>query len=275
MEPITVIDGIRGGVLRVQDRGLAYGHGVFETMRLYGGELPLLSRHRRRLARGLAALSIAVDDDAVDNTLNTLLAASPGDGVIKLTVTAGIGGRGYRAPDDPHPVVIAQWLPLPPIPAAPATLQTCAYRLPINPRLAGLKHLNRLDQVLAARELPPGVHGLMLDAEGHVVEGLSHNLFIHDGVGWRTPPLDRCGVAGVMRALLLEEVMPGGGIQAREAPLLPVDIATARAIFLCNSLAGILPVAVVDGRPVGAGRNDEVLREVVEKLTEKYPCFVA
>jgi 4-amino-4-deoxychorismate lyase len=124
------------------------------------------------------------------------------------------------------------------------TLRVCATRLGRNSRLAGLKHLNRLEQVLARTEwADEAQEGLMQDEEGLVVEGTMSNVFmVHADGRVLTPRLDRCGVAGVMRRHLLEKAETEK-LAIGVVDLVLTDFAQAREIFLCNSLIGVWPVA--------------------------------
>ncbi len=270
--PLTFINGEPGDCLSSHDRGLAYGHGLFETMRLGGGIIPLLEMHLDRLADGARRLNIPMDRASLMANLAALLPRIPGDGVVKLMLTAGRGPRGYRAAPSATPNLIVHWFPAPVL-ATEVILQPCRYRLPDNPALAGVKHLNRLDQVLAASELQPQREGLLMDGRHQVVEALSHNIFVWRRGRWLTPPLDRCGVAGVMRRYLLESLLPALG-EAWVEDVLPVgDLAEVEEMFVCNAVAGIVPVTKVEGVatwPVQP-RGDRLRRALEERL----PCFAA
>ena len=123
-------------------------------------------------------------------------------------------------------------------------LYACQSRLSRQPALAGLKHLNRLEQVLARREWhdPRYFEGLMLDTEHHVIECVSSNLFMaHDG-GLFTPGLEQCGVGGVLRRLIIDDLAPALGLEVEVTSLTIKDLMDADEIFLCNSVIGVLPV---------------------------------
>jgi 4-amino-4-deoxychorismate lyase len=224
------------------DRGLAYGDGLFETMRAHRGDAPWWDAHWDRLRRGAQRLSLQLPDPAfVREQARALLEGR--DAVLKLLVTRGAGARGY-APGEPRPPT---WvLSVHDLPAAPApdglVLRWCQTRLSLQPALAGLKHCNRLEQVLARGEWnEPGQHaadeGLMRSTEGDVVSATAANLFVLQDGQWWTPSLDRCGVAGVCRGWMLQAG------DAREKRLGVTDVETSQAVFLCNAVRGILPVA--------------------------------
>jgi 4-amino-4-deoxychorismate lyase len=249
-------------------RGLAYGDGVFETMRAVGGALPWWPAHRARLARGAARLGIAMpSNDALDTALRDLLRDHP-DAVVKLVLTRGSGGRGYAPPADAPPVWLLSASALPPAPRAGGlVLRWCELRLATQPVLAGIKHCNRLEQVLARAEWrDEGIdEGLLRDGDGDVVCATAANLFVlHDGRWW-TPPVDRCGVAGVCRGWAL------GALDATERRLTPDDVLSSQALVLCNAVRGILPVARLgDDR---AWSPHPGVDEALRRLADAHPAF--
>lgn len=270
----SFVDGKPQASLSLNDRGLNYGHGLFETVRLSSGQLPLWSYHHQRLVRGANKLDIALDTSLLDSYLQQALDAFPGDGICKLLLTAGLGPRGYRQQCRSSSYAL-QYFPLPAVAKAGALrLQRCNYALAHNAQLAGIKHLNRLDQVLAANELKEGYDGLLLDLDGNVIEALSSNIFLFDGHNWLTPSLDLCGVAGVMRRLLCEEIMPSLGLRVIVKSISLANFLNASEVFACNAVRGILPVYELAGLAhwshQGAGCETE---KVVAQLTKTYPCF--
>lgn len=238
-------DGVPAG-----DRGLAYGDGVFETMRARRGGVPWWDAHWARLALGARRLGLPLPREMLVRDEATRL-LDGGDAVLKLLLTRGDGARGYAPGRDATPTWV---LSAHPLPAPPRTeglvLRWCAMRLSHQPLLAGIKHCNRLEQVLARGEWPaagePGGdafdEGLLLDVDGDVVGATAANVLVFRDGRWRTPPVDRCGVAGVCRGWLLQEA------GAVEQPLVPGDVETADAVVLCNAVRGILPVARLQGR---------------------------
>lgn len=265
------INGQPGVGVDATDRGLCYGHGVFETMRLSRGALPLWRYHRERLFIGLDALGISLGNDRLERELGVALKAMPAEGVLKLMVTAGSGQRGYQLSTDAQPTIVVQWFQDVP-PGAAIQLQRCQYRLPHNLALAGVKHLNRLDQVLAARELEPGYQGLLEDVNGHIIEGLSHNIFVKNRSGWVTPELYACGVRGVMRRLLMTEILPDLGFAVVETRLTLSDLLHSEELFYCNAVAGIQPVIALDDHRWPRGEQSALIERYLKEL---YPCFIA
>ncbi len=251
------------------DRGLHYGHGLFETMRLFQGTIPLWDFHRRRIRRDAGCLGIEVDDSLLEQYLQQALRSSGPDGVIKLLLTAGEGGRGYAAPNRIEPNYLIQCLEMPDRHrwARGITVWPCKHRLGANSALAGIKHLNRLEQVLARAEQPPQrfPEGLMLDCDDFVVEGIASNLFCRSGSNWLTPFLDRCGVAGVMREYLMSRH------SVIESRLTLADLVTMDELFVCNSVHGIHPVIAVQG--VREWELGDETRQWQQQLMDEFPCF--
>ncbi len=256
----------------MSDRGLAYGDGLFETMRAEGGAVPLLQRHLDRLLAGCERLGMLPPDrDSLAGRVAGL-AKTVGSGVVKIIVTRGSGARGYRPPEHPDLRVMAEAFGLPAIPRRHYTegvpVQICSTRIGRSAATAGLKHLGRLEQVLASAELREDcAEGLMLDEHGHVIEGTRCNLFLVRDGGLISPRLDMCGVAGVMRSLVLE-VAASLHIDASEMHVALADLARSEEILLTNAVIGIWPVNRIDALqwrrgpgPVGKRLMSEVAAE--------------
>lgn len=264
------VDGQPADTLSVKDRGLAYGDGLFETISIKGGQPRLLQRHLARLAEGCRRLALPLD---LSTMQAELLAFSGllGEGVAKLIVTRGEGPRGYAAPALTQPRRILQAAPAPAYPLQHATdgirLYPCRTRLAEQPLLAGLKHLNRLEQVLARSEWQDAEHaeGLMRDVSGRVIEAVFSNLFLVVGGTLITPELSRCGVAGVMRAELLERAhLLGMSVEVRDVAF--AELLAADEVFLCNSLYGIWPVRALEARDWSVGPATRKLQAILRDL---------
>lgn len=253
MNPAILVNGQRVDEIAATDRGLQYGDGLFETMAAVDGRIPLWSAHQDRLRDGCARLAIAAPETcALEREVRSLLPAA-GRAVIKVTVTRGSGGRGYRPPAAPSPTRIVQRLAWPGYPGHwwtdGVTVRLCRTRLGSNPALAGIKHLNRLEQVLARAEWVDDdiAEGLMLDQEGGLVEGTITNVFAVVAGRLCTPPLTSCGVAGVMRRQVLELARERG--EAVDQRALSWDEAMqAEELFLTNGLVGVWPIRAVEGQ---------------------------
>ncbi|HSC82051.1 MAG TPA: aminodeoxychorismate lyase, partial [Pseudomonas sp.] len=249
---LSWVDGQPAGQLSILDRGLAYGDGLFETIAVRNGQPRLLARHLARLSEGAQRLRLSLDLAMLEAEL-LAFCAQLDEGVAKLIITRGEGLRGYAAPAGAQPCRILQGSPAPayaPVNAEQGVrLFPCATRLAEQPLLAGLKHLNRLEQVLARSEWqdPAYAEGLMCDVNGRVIEGVFSNLFLIRDGALLTAELSRCGVAGVMRAELLQQAAAQGiALHVRDITL--DELLAADEVFLCNSLYGIWPVRELLGR---------------------------
>jgi 4-amino-4-deoxychorismate lyase len=259
------INGRRGTVIDCRDRGLQYGDGLFETMRVRRGRIRLLELHLERLAEGCRRLGIEVPEAGLEREA-AARARQCIDGVLKLIITRGRGVRGYRPSGKERCTRVLSLHPLPPAETLPkpVRVRVCRTRLGLNPDLAGLKTLNRLESVMARAEWRDVRvwEGLMRDVEGTVVCGTMSNVFLRRGSTLMTPALDRCGIAGVMRRWVLE--------QAKDLRLrvwqgrVPIEaVRDAEEVFMTNAVAGVVPV----GRLIEAGRPE--LRLVSTETAER------
>lgn len=244
---MILINGQPDNRIPVTDRGLQYGDGVFETLAFRQGKLEFLEAHLNRLQRGCERLRIPfTDSDTLKLELATVCAQTAEDSVIKIILTRGSGGRGYKAPADAEPLRIISTHPLPAYPDAcqqGVTVRLCQQRLGINPSLAGIKHLNRLEQVLARSEWDDDNirEGLMLDIRDRLIEGTMSNLFLVTNSVLYTPAIVDNGIAGVMREQIIS-LAKQQGIDCIEGDVELTDLLTADEVFLSNSVINIWPV---------------------------------
>lgn len=256
--PTVLVDGIAEDRVPVSDRGLQYGDGLFETIAVQDGIPQFWDRHWNRLAAGCSRLRLTLPEETLVRQEVGAVSTGPGRAVVKLMLTRGSGGRGYRADPQARPRRIVSRHPWPDHPPSHARdgvrVRWCDHRLPAVSMLAGIKHLNRLDQVMARSEWddPAVAEGLMQDTGGRIIEGTMSNLFLGiDGL-LLTPCTDAAGVGGVMRDWLFERARVRG-VPVQESELHPGDVARAQEMFLCNSIIGIWPVAeIVAGRRFSA-----------------------
>ncbi|MDE2406614.1 MAG: aminodeoxychorismate lyase [Xanthomonadaceae bacterium] len=256
----------RVGGIAASNRGLHYGDGLFETLRVHQGCVPLWPQHLARLRAGAQRLGIALPDVAfIETQINAHIAGCDA-GVLKLLLTRGDGGRGYAPPVDALPVWQLGLHPLPPAARTGLHLQVCQTRLAIQPALAGIKHCNRLEQVLARREvvLAGGDEGLMQDGDGRVVSATAANLLVFREGRWLTPSVQRCGVAGVLRGRLLAQ----DWVTIAEVSL--EDVESSDALALCNAVRGILPVSTLGTRTWTA---HPAITDLQARLAMTYPMF--
>lgn len=246
-----LINGMPGDQLDSNDRGLLYGDGVFRTLLIKQGRPQHWPRHYRKLQHDCESLGLSCPDSEMLETELRQLAARQPEGVAKIIITRGRGERGYA----PSAAAIAtRILSISPVPTkhellAGIRLHLCDLRMAHQPRLAGIKHLNRLENVLAAAEWndPDIAEGLMLDYADNVIEGTRSNLFlVHDGTLY-TPDLSRCGVAGVQRDRVLEWA-EAYGINVQTGRYRLDDVLAADEVFLVNSVIGLWPVRELQQR---------------------------
>jgi 4-amino-4-deoxychorismate lyase len=241
------VDFVETDRLDAADRGTMYGDGLFETLRIVGGTMPLWQRHAERLRSSAARLGLpAPNTDAMLAEVRRL-AEGLDDAVARITYTAGTGERGYARAGVVTPATVIGVGPLSlaaEIYRDGIALRLCDTRLGDQPLLAGMKHLNRLEQVLARSEWQDSrwQEGLMADQQGRVVCATAGNLFAVRSGRLVTPPVDRCGVAGVARA----ELLAAGVVEI--APLTGQELVEADEVFLTSAVRGILPVRAFAGR---------------------------
>lgn len=271
--PTTLVNGEPLDCIASSDRGLLYGDGVFETLAVQNGSCQYWSRHLARLQAGCKRLAIpAVDAERLADDARRLV-ASAAQGVLKIIVTRGSGGRGYRVPEQTVPTRILQLHPWPDFaPSSAATgvlVRLCNSRLGHNPLLAGIKHLNRLEQILARQEWddPEIMEGLLMDVDGRLIEGTMSNLFVVRGGALLTPDLRSCGVAGIMRSIILD-LAGQASVDTRVCVISQADLAQADEVFLTNSLIGIWPVIAVDDDRYRKGLLTQRLQALLAEHTD-------
>lgn len=252
VETTVWLDGAPAKALPLPDRGLDFGDGLFETLLLREGVPLFLDQHRERMARGLLALYFPECQARIESDLQRACQAVAESGwrwsALRITVTRGGGPRGYAPPEPtvPRIVICATRLhgDLQTM-AAPAQLSLATIRWGSQPALAGLKHLNRLEQVLAAREsrVAGTDEAVMLDQAGQVISVTAGNLYLVYDKEVLTAPLDSCGIEGTRRALLIRHWAPAAGLKVRETALDLQQLESADEVFYSNSLLGFRPVA--------------------------------
>lgn len=274
-----LVDGADRDELPADDRGLQFGDGLFETMAVVDGRPVFLDKHLDRLGRGASALGLPEPDAERLAAEAQHLTHATGHGVLKILYTAGSGGRGYGRPE---PVQPRRILSLHAAPSHPAErwhsgirVTVSRVRLAHQPAVAGIKHLNRLEQVLARRQSDQAgvAEGLMRDQYGHFIEATMSNLFLVIGGEVRTPFLESCGVVGIMRNAIMAHLVDQG-FEAEEELVDDADLGRASEVFLCNSINGVWPVTHVDDVAVGSiGPVTRRLQEWIDR--ERLACTPA
>lgn len=243
-----LIDGEVSAHIPVTDRGLHYGDGVFETIAVIQGIPRFWQLHMDRLAIGCEALGLQqVAQNILLRDVQTASAGQP-NCVIKIIITRVSGGRGYRPAIDaesrrvvcayPYPQDIEEGQQL------GVRARICDLRLALQPALAGIKHLNRLEQVMARAEWNNDAigEGILLDTEDHVIGATAGNIFLVSGERFLTPRMDRCGVRGVMRSAVLLTFKSRCEQRRIMLDMLP----EADEVFICNAIRGVIPVTRID-----------------------------
>jgi 4-amino-4-deoxychorismate lyase len=275
----ALIDGVAGGAISPLERGLHFGDGVFETIACLHGRPRFLSLHLERLAKGCRALGFAPPAPESLRAEIERLAAAQERAIVKLIVTRGpatVRGYGVSGREQATRVTIRYPWPVedPDLQQQGVSVRVAAMRLGENPALAGLKHCNRLEQVLARGEpdAAAAVEALLLSRSGKLVSGTMTNVFLVDGPPpsprLRTPAIDVCGVAGVMRSVVLREAARAG-ITATECELWPADLAAATEVFLTNARVGIWPVGRLQERMLTPGPVTRRLQSLLQPLLEE------
>lgn len=249
---MILVDGVAQSQVDATDRGLHYGDGLFETLAVFEGKIRCWADHWRRLKEGCQRLGLHCPEQALlEREVFELSEGAPRK-VVKILLTRGSGPRGYRIPDKDATrriLTANDWPDYPPQHAQEGVrVRLCQTRLGHNPALAGLKHCNRLEQVLARQEWQDEAEeGLMLDVDGHIIEGTMSNVFLVFNDSLMTPDVSRCGVAGVTRQRIINRA-PELGIPVEVARITLNQLHDAQALFLCNTLIGLWPVRFFDDR---------------------------
>lgn len=241
-----MVNGAETELISVRDRGLQYGDGCFETVLINKSEPILLQAHLQRLAHTCSVLRIDYDASVLQQELSVFLSRCPAQGVVKILLTRGVGGRGYGIPAQTNATRILSYSALPASyheqRKTGITLGVSEYRLSLNTTLAGLKHLNRLDQVLASFSLTEGLdEALCLDSNGHVIEGTKSNVVLVIDNNLVTPSLDLAGVDGLMLAYL-RRCFAAERVDIHSRNVALDDVYAASELFMCNSVFGVWPV---------------------------------
>ncbi len=253
--PSIWVDGEPANALPLPDRGLDFGDGLFETLLLRSGQPLFPELHFERLQAGLQVLGFPACVPHARAQLaeaSAHLAEHPW-AALRLTITRGGAPRGYAPPEDVRPRIVISAAPLASdraqMPKA-VDLDWAEIRWASQHLLAGIKHLNRLEQVMAAREARAKDcdEVVVCDQAGRVCSVSAGNLFLVAGNTLRTPALQTCGIAGTRRRLILERLAPALGLDLEVGPVEPGELGEASELIICNSIRGIAPVASLAGR---------------------------
>ncbi|WP_437888044.1 aminodeoxychorismate lyase [Phytobacter sp. V91] len=248
-----LINGLEQNVLTAGDRALQFGDGCFTTARIDGGGIHFLPEHLARLKKACEVLLIPFADWSELEAEMRQLAARQISGVLKVIISRGAGGRGYSAAGclnpsrilstSPYPAHYQRWH------EEGVSLSLSPVRLGRNPMLAGIKHLNRLEQVLVRRYLEQtgSDEALVLDSEGWVTECCVANIFWRKGRDVFTPRVDQAGVNGIMRQFCLQQ-LASSDLRVVEVNARPDALSCADEVIICNALMPVISVRQWDDK---------------------------
>lgn len=267
---MSLINGQQCNEISINDRGLQYGDGVFETIAVQDSSLLCWDEHINRLEAGCQRLKIPFSNKSLLKNEARSLIDPDEQGVLKIIITRGQGGRGYALPDNPSPNRIISLYPFPDYPEENASqginVRMCDYRYSKNPDLAGIKHLNRLEQILARSEWNDTsiAEGIVLDIDDNVIEGTMSNLFCFIDNVLYTPDLTECGVAGVIRNQIIK-LASGLNINLEIKKISQQTLKEADEVFLCNSVIGVWPVKMIDGELLPVGEKTKQIQQSLQE----------
>lgn len=248
--PITqdyLINGSRDGNLSPLDRGFAYGDGIFRTLAIRDGRPQQWQLHYAKLVHDCNVLGIVCPNSSLLLSDIDRLFSGSHHAVAKIIVTRGEGARGYSMPSLAQPTRVVIKSAFPQFSQRHfeqgCRLHLCNIRLGHQPQLAGIKHLNRLENIMARAEWSDSTiaDGLLLDINDNAIECTMSNLFARYGQTLITPDLTRCGVAGVTRQRVLE-LAPTLGYQVSIAYIPLSTLLDADEVMITNSLFGVWQV---------------------------------
>ncbi len=262
-----LVNGEISSLIATSNRGLNYGDGIFETLLVHAGRPRRWQGHMDRLGIGCERLGLSMPPQSI--LLREVQTVSAGlvDAVVKIVITRGGQARAYMPPEGENCVRIVSAHRFPDGIAELARkgvrARICDLRLAIQPALGGMKHLNRLEQVIASAELRESgaAEGILLDREEHVVCAVSANIFLVMEERLLTPRLDLCGVRGVVRS----HILAGFGARCEQRRVTLDMLQEADEVFICNTVKGIVPVTAIDDQEFQIGL---VTRELQTWLTE-------
>ena len=270
---LTWVDGVAADTVPADDRGLHYADGAFETLSCHEGCIHHAALHRSRLTRALSALGVtsaAEYSERLFEEARQCLEIARHNGVARLTVTRGSGPRGYTppAPSRLRSILRASARPDSSLYALRCGIATTRWAL--QPQLAGLKLLARTEQVLAAAEAAAGGWDdmLMLGSDGHVISSSRANIFILLGEKVATPCLDRCGIAGTRRELLLNKLLPDMNFAVEIRPISLAECLSADALVTTNSVSGITPITQLGESTLGSDTGSNWVTTLQQAMAE-------
>lgn len=268
-DTVILVNGGFNNAISALDRGLTYGDGVFRTLKAVGAMPVHWPLHYQKLVEDCSAIGLVCPSaDVLMGDLNQLLTPDESPCVIKIIITRGEGGRGYKPSSVVLPTRIVTKSDLPHYPGSyfeeGVDLQVCETRLSQQKKLAGVKHLNRLENVLASMEwaAPAFAEGIMLDKNGHVIECTAANIFARFDDTLVTPRLDQCGVAGVTRMQVLART-EAFELKSKIDHISLEQLLSADEVILTNSLYGALQARSITNKKWGKQTLANTIRKAI------------
>lgn len=260
--------------IEFSDRGFQYGDGLFETIEIFNGRPLFFKQHLQRLFNGCQKLLIPPPDAEIITKEAFQFSHDSTHAVLKLIVTRGSGGRGYRQPDHISPTRLFSLHSFPNHPESynsqGINVRFCSNTLGINPILAGIKHMNRLEQIIARAEWNTSEfqEGLMMDVHGNVIEGTMSNLFLVKDNILYTPLIDQCGVEGILRNILIITAKKNK-IKVIEKVISKKELVNADELFMTNSIIGIWPIKQLEKQRFTIGVVTKKLQRLFLEFRQK------
>lgn len=261
----TIIAANETSSISTHDRGLNYGDGFFTTAMVTDGQVEHWAYHRTRLIECAQRLAFpALEFTALESHI-TQQVASQAQAVVKIVVTRGEGGRGYAPPSECNLNIIVSVLAYPDhynsLTDSGISLAISPIKLAVQPHLAGLKTLNRLEQVLIKNALQTqhSDDALVLDYNNNVIETSAANIFAIKNNKVFSPRLDECGIKGVFLQSLCDKLT----VEFKTVSV--DDLTQADAIFVCNSLMKIVPVKSIGEHCFDIAHSQSLLNELLAK----------
>ena len=251
--------------IEISDRAVHYGDGLFETIAIQNRKILCIDEHLNRLEKGCEKIKIPPPDKKnIKNEISSLI-NSDDRAIAKIIISRGQGGRGYKIPDNIKPTRIISLFPWPDYPDQFSTsgikTKICDYRYSNNKSLAGIKHLNRIEQILARSEWNDKeiAEGIVMNSENYIIEGTMSNIFCIVGNTLYTPDLSLCGIEGIVREKIIKS-SEKFGFEVLIKKITLDFLLNAEEIFLCNSIIGIWPVKSIDEKLFLSHKNTEKIK---------------
>lgn len=252
---LYLVNGSFNQVISPFDRGFAYGDGVFRTIKIVGGLPEHWPQHYQKLVADCAAINLVCPSaELLMSDLSQLFSADAisenNIAVAKIIITRGAGNRGYTPPAITAPMRVVLKSDMPDYPekrfSEGVNLTVCETRLAAQPKLAGIKHLNRLENVLARMEWhsPDLAEGIMLDIQSNVIECTAANIFARFDDTLITPNLQQCGIAGITRQRIIE-LAPTLSLKTSIEKFDLQKLVAADEVIICSSLYGAWQVKMI------------------------------